>query len=255
MVRLRFLTILICLGCLSGGITGLTTASTIQAQEEDEDPVVEVYVPDPGGLSWSPDGQHIVFNYAWATYVMDQDASNLRWITSDYPFRWMPDSHAFITFSYIPGTYQMEWWRTPIDGTGRQRIFAEGASGTMPVYAPNGHRVAFYGRFNEMESDALWIADVLDDGRTENPILVADALLNGYFVWDITWSTTRDELTLKLLQNATRRYYFMTLSLNQPNFPIENLNQVKMQRLESDDDHLIDLGGDWSLEYDPQRSN
>lgn len=109
-----------------------------------------------GGLSWSPDGEQIVFNADPSStaapqgdqhlYIIDADGSDLRQITgdstSDVEPAWSPDGQ------WIAFNRSGELWIIRPDGSEAQRLFGKPKKPCVGnlMWSPNSQQIAFIGR-------------------------------------------------------------------------------------------------------------
>jgi Tol biopolymer transport system component len=129
------------------------------------------------GLSWSPDGTHLVFSGGYSLFVVDIGKGSIRQITGcatcDYTRTavsptWSPDgSHiAFINNDSVDVSIHV----VDIDGSGwRELAVASGAS--RPDWSPDGARLVFGANdgVHVVDADGRNLRDLTDEAPEETP--------------------------------------------------------------------------------------
>src|SRR5262249_30270440 len=127
--------------------------------------------------SWSPDGTLIAFARGQATYVMNEDGTNLHRVADGTGASFSPDGTklAFAATTPAPGIYVAN-----VDGTNARLVVSGNA--WDPVWSPDGSELAF-ARKNELEvvhadgsGESTLVASLnvnqLDWARTSGPTVV-----------------------------------------------------------------------------------
>jgi Tol biopolymer transport system component/TolB-like protein/DNA-binding SARP family transcriptional activator len=92
--------------------------------------------------AWSPDGSRIAFERGGDLYVMSEDGSDARLLTSDGSApAWSPDGEKIAFHSRRTGNYEV--FVMNADGSDVTRLTDDPALDTHPAWSPDGTRIAF----------------------------------------------------------------------------------------------------------------
>ena len=146
--------------------------------------------PPPHFINWSPDGTHLIFDDVTSVRLVDVNGTRLRQIVDanpGYRFRegigpyaqFSPDGQAIVYASCefstegdtlrgdAPrdprGDYQFEIATVGVDGTGGQRRTTDSYYDHLPVWSPDGRRIAYLSAghpFKERSLDELYVVSV-----------------------------------------------------------------------------------------------
>jgi TolB protein len=117
-----------------------------------------------GDPAWSPDGARIVFTRVYPDqdnreeiWLMNSDGSDQHWIgVEGGSAKWSPDGTRFIYHALKSDNYDIYTCNT--DGTDEQQLTSAPSGEIMPVYSPDGSRIAFT-RVGDDSSDGVCIMD------------------------------------------------------------------------------------------------
>lgn len=126
----------------------------------------EMYLPQltsgPSSLTWSPDGQTLIYSMNGSLWQQDIDSTTAEQLTSgpgyDYQPDWSPDGERVVFVRYVDDA--MELYELGL-GTGNARPLTSGGNVNVePRWSPDGSRIAFVstrdtGRFHVFVGDMV----------------------------------------------------------------------------------------------------
>src|SRR5690606_31325051 len=107
--------------------------------------------------------------------------------------------------------------------------------------------IALYGQKTEADLFGIWLIEVTDGFPAADPVLLADAALRDYLVFNIVWTKSSDELILwSTPQQDTDQLAHIYLPLSQP-------TDLKIVPRDITSTFYLDNG--WELGFDADQSS
>ncbi len=150
------------------------------------------------GAKWSPDGSKLAFvDPLRSEIVLFNFSDEVRRLPFNGEFDWAPDSSRLVVsaFSITPeGVGDTQLFLYDLATASQQPLFASpGSSDSMPVWSPDGSRIAFVRRSSTAPQGTIWVG-TLADGRARSIHSNASQAATPFVEIDPQWSLAGDQL-------------------------------------------------------------
>ena len=181
--------------------------------------------------SWSPDGKRIAFDsnrdgrFNWEIYVINADGRNLQRLTNNpddgghpddrYP-SWSPDGNRIVFSARREGHVENKFAVTyeiyvmDVDGGNQQRLTNNRNNELLPVWSPDGKRIAFVSdRKGEWQNFEIYAMDA--DGGNQQRLTN-----NRIFDWQPSWSPDGKRIAFSSDRDGNTEIYVMDADGDNP---------------------------------------
>ena len=152
--------------------------------------VATLDLPNPQGLSWSPDGSRIAIGTMGygepGVYVIAADGTELEFVTSGIEPAWSPTGEQLVFSDWAEGSQDI--FRIGADGSNRARLTGFSGEEWSPAWSRDGTHIAFATNHGTAFGDTdVWLMD--SDGANQVRIIEHAGM-----DWGPTWSPDGDRI-------------------------------------------------------------